>query len=195
MPSRIPPMETADSDPGPKPPQRVFFALRPEASTAARLHGAACREALRRGGRVMTEDSLHLTLAFLGEIDEAAVDAARRAADGLSLPAFVWTVDRLDYWPHNRILWAGASAPATPLLALGEALRIALAAAGLAVDPRPFAPHVTLLRNCPGADGQILADPIPWTAREFHLLQTASGESGRYRSLARWPLRGGGRGG
>ena len=129
------------------PPARVFFALWPDLALVAALHDAALACAARCGGRVMQRDTLHLTLAFLGDVPPDRLDALRTIGDGVRAPATEITLDRLGYWPHNRIVWAGASKMSEALVQLVQRLGEALGAAGFRTERRPFAPHVTLLRN------------------------------------------------
>jgi 2'-5' RNA ligase len=166
---------------------RVFFAVWPDAA-AAEAMAAAGRDARKTsGGRPMRPETLHLTLAFLGEqpaerLAEAMAVAATRAA-----APFTLTLDRLGYWQHNRILWAGGDCP--PLAALADGLGAALRAAGFRLDARPFAIHATLLRDarCPAPPA--LAAPIAWPVSEFVLVESRLSAAGAdYRVIGRWPL-------
>lgn len=171
---------------------RVFFAVWPD-ETAARALAAVGREAHRScGGRPMRRDTLHLTLAFLGEQPEARIAEARAVADAVAAVAaqpFTLAIDRLGYWQHNRILWAGGDC--LPLAALADVLGAGLRAAGFTLDERPFAAHATLLRNarCPAVPA--LAAPIAWRVAEFVLVESRlSAEGADYHVIGRWPLAG-----
>lgn len=168
---------------------RVFFAVWPDESAAQALAAAGREAYLACGGRPMRRDSLHLTLAFLGEQPEARIAEARAVADAVAAEPFTLTIDRLGYWRHNRILWAGGDCP--PLVALADALGACLRAAGFVLDERPFAAHATLLRNarCPAVPA--LATPIAWPVTEFVLVESRlSAEGADYRAIGRWPLAG-----
>lgn len=135
----------------------------------------------------MARDSLHLTLAFLGEVSLEQAAAARVAADGLRQPGFELCLDRLGYWRHNHILWAGGDCP--PLVTLAGRLQQALGRAGFQMEERPFATHLTLLRNARCASPPDLVEPVRWPVREF-LLVASDPTSGRaaYRAVHRWAL-------
>ena len=143
----------------------------------------------------MQRDTLHLTLAFLGDVPPDRLDALRTIGDGVRAPATEITLDRLGYWPHNRIVWAGASKTSEALAQLVQRLGEALGAAGFRTERRPFAPHVTLLRNVEswrdgtGLDGMPTLAPLTWRVDRFVLAcsQTA-GNGAAYRPLAEWPL-------
>lgn len=168
---------------------RLFFAVWPDAPAAQALHETA-REAQRTcGGRLMRRETLHLTLAFLGEIPAARlVDATAVAAD-IRFDAFTLTLDRLDYWKHNRILWAGGES--APLAALANRLGDGLRAAGFRLEARPFVAHLTLLRDARCESVPPLAASIAWPVSEFTLVESVLTDKGsRYEIVGRWPARG-----
>lgn len=138
----------------------------------------------------MRRETLHVTLAFLGEVPESAIDAAESAAGSLVGKSFDLRLDHLAYWKHNRILWAGCSNLPPALAALADGLARALRADGFHLDERPFAAHVTLLRDarCP-PELPALAGPLQWHVGEFALVESRPSSAGpHYEPLRRWPL-------
>jgi len=171
---------------------RVFFALWPAADLAASLHRRAEALAAHCGGRPMTEDTLHLTLAFLGSITRPQLAAAMAIADDVRQERFTLSVDRLDYWNHNQILWAGCP-PEPRLMSLAETLQSRLRQAGFTLPPQAFAPHITLLRHCPQRGDKLLPQPLEksmaWAVEEFLLVESRPQEGrAHYTPLARWSL-------
>ncbi|HEY3432943.1 MAG TPA: RNA 2',3'-cyclic phosphodiesterase [Rhodocyclaceae bacterium] len=169
--------------------RRIFFALWPDVSVAEALHQTADTCARLEGGRPMDKDSLHITLAFLGHITDSRIEEARMVAGRIRQRAFDLEVDKVDYWPHNHILWAGCSRPPPALLNLAEVLQTQLRTAGFKVEPRQFTPHVTLLRNCPQGTSAPLPQALLWKAREFVMVESRP-EAGaaRYTQIGRWSL-------
>ncbi|HEY8496702.1 MAG TPA: RNA 2',3'-cyclic phosphodiesterase [Limnochordales bacterium] len=95
--------------------------------------------------------NLHITLAFLGELERAAVarveDAVVQACAGhrpftLGFNGFGVFPD----WRAPRVLWIGADQGAEELTALARSVCGALRAAGLSIDDRPYRPHLTVGR-------------------------------------------------
>lgn len=167
---------------------RVFFAVWPDEAAAKTLHRVA-REARRAcGGRLMKEESLHLTLAFLGALPSEQVDEARRVADTIAAAPFDVSLDHVAYWRHNRILWAGGEIP--PLAALAGSLTQGLRAEGFQLDTRPFVAHMTLLRDAGCDEAPAQPAPVVWRASEFVLAESRTSPEGSYYEIVgRWPLR------
>ena len=168
---------------------RLFFALWLPPACSGVLHAMAGAMVGRSGGRLMREDSLHLTLAFLGDIAEKRLPALTELADGLNLPRVPVRLDRLGFWAHNHILFAGSTAPAPALVALADSLQETLKDAGFLAETRAFVPHVTMLRKLlhPGK-----LPPLPaqeWEAEEIALVRSWRSDRGAaYETVARWPL-------
>ena len=138
----------------------------------------------------MRRENLHVTLAFLGNIPADRLAVAEAAADAIAVPAFDVELDRVGWWKHNRIVWAGCTTAPARLTELAVRLGAGLRAAGFALDERPFAVHATLLRNARCAAPETrLAPPVAWRAGEFVLAESVAGADGsRYAVRRRWPL-------
>lgn len=99
------------------------------------------------GGRWLEPDDLHLTLRFIGDVDnEQATEFADRL-ETIDVDAFELRLSGIGVFGGNepRSLWTGVEQSA-PLEALARANDRAARAAGLPPDGRAFRPHVTLAR-------------------------------------------------
>lgn len=183
----------APAEPSPDgPTARVFFAFWPGPEIAGRLHAIAGRCAETCGGRVMRRETLHLTLVFVGAVPESRLPELAAIAGGLAAPAVDLVIDRFDYWPHNRIVWAGGT-PAPSLTALSAGLSARLREAGFPVERGAFVPHVTLLRNARCTADRLAATTaglaLTWPLRELLLVRSCLGPEGAtYEPVGRWPL-------
>lgn len=168
-----------------------FFALWPDRAVRRRLASAAARVPLGEGGAVyrIRPERLHLTLAWLGEIDSVRVDAARRAGDEVEACAFLLQLDRLGHFPGPNAQWLGCTRMAPALARLKAELDRALLGYGLPVASEPFVPHVTVQRNV-RVPCEVPAETLAWPVTEFALLRSArsGGRADGYRVVARWPL-------
>ncbi|MBS1139711.1 MAG: 2,5 ligase [Proteobacteria bacterium] len=153
---------------------------------ADRLAEIAGNAAASFGGRATRRNTIHLTLAFLGEVPESRLPELCVVADGIKAPSFSMVLDRLGYWHHNRLLWAGSQGPVTTLGELVRQLRNALANSGFLVDAekKGFVPHVTLVRKIPASTEPRENQPFPsfesltWRADRFVLVRSRLSSSG-----------------
>ena len=182
------------STPESAPVRRLFFALWPPIEVARRLRQLQETVLAPVPGRRITLERLHLTLRFVGPVDEAVAACLQRAAETVRVPPFVLQIDRLGAFPRAKVVWAGSAVPPPELLALATALERACQGCGLPAETRDFAPHLTLLRKAhrrlPRADTPI--EPIAWPVSDFVLAASETHPDGAvYRVLSRWPLRAG----
>ena len=178
---------------------RVFFALWPDDDCADQLHRVANSLAAGWGGRVMKRSTLHLTLAFVGDVREdrlaellSLAGEARIAVNSIE-PAPL-ELNRLGYWRHNHILWAGTDRVPGMLEALADRLTGELSARGYSVPVQAFSPHVTLIRklDVPPETSSLDAlkcSPVRWLYRDFVLLRSHRSRVGAdYEILGTWSL-------
>jgi 2'-5' RNA ligase len=172
--------------------RRVFFALWPDAATAATLSGWARRAHAAFGGRVMRPETLHLTLAFLGMVPLDRIADLTALLDEASLIGGPLRLDRYGRFHGPRIVWAGPSATPPWLDALHGWLWRALARRGCARPDESFRPHVSLLRRAAPGDLDALSapEPLDWTPRRCVLAASAPSPAGSfYEILAERELR------
>jgi 2'-5' RNA ligase len=179
--------------PGARPEQaRVFFALWPPPESARQLADVADSFATRSGGRATSQENIHLTLAFIGDVPVERLADLERAAREMRGEAFALTLDRFGIWRHNRIFWAGCSVLPPALAELSAGLGTALQVAGFAVADarRTFTPHVTLARKMVALDADLPeCEPVAWNNRQFVLVRsTLSADASSYRTIAEFPL-------
>ena len=166
---------------------RLFFALWPDDEVRARLERWSRELHALCGGRTTRPENLHVTLAFLGSVEETQVAEVERAAGEVAPKAVSLVLDQPGYWKHNRIAWAGASVVPPELEALVSELRGALAKSRIGFDAKPFVSHVTLLRDArePRAIPELA--PIEWRLEGFALVQSVSLPQGsRYEIRKSW---------
>lgn len=174
---------------------RLFFALWPSPHAAESLAGIARDCALRFGGRPTRAETVHMTLAFLGEQPDARFSDIVAAASSVAFAPFDLKLDRLGAWRHNRVLWAGCREAPETLSSLTAGLHAALAQAEVRFDAesRPFNPHVTLLRSLPASAFPVLPPsltPRVWRCERFVLVASQGLPDGAgYRQLATFPAR------
>jgi 2'-5' RNA ligase len=168
---------------------RLFFAAWPPPRTALGLRRWAEEAARETRGKVARAETIHLTLAFLGEIDESAIsiiEGIGRTAVGKahSLP-----IEQARYWKHNRIVWVGPNETPAPLAELVVNLKSLLLAENFALEQRAFEAHVTLIRKAHAPRALPALPALDWPVEEFVLVRsTLSNEGSSYAVLERFRL-------
>ncbi len=183
---------------------RLFLAL--ELGAAARTRAAGIAAALREqpGGRDVRwvrEESLHVTLRFLGSVHPARVEDLAREV-GLAtrgIAPFSLSLARALLFPSPRRprVVAIALAPESELAALAAGVERGAVAAGFPAEARPFRPHLTLGRArdqrrfdlAVDVTASVTAPGEAWDVMETVLFRSDLAPSGaRYTPLARVPL-------
>ena len=132
---------------------RCFVAIELEPA----LHGALARllaESCSRDREVRwcTPNQLHLTLKFLGEIEDTLLPRICEVVGAISASASVFHVrlTRLGCFPSPRaprVMWCGVDDPASGCRRWVEAADPRFAELGIPREERTFTPHITLGRS------------------------------------------------
>jgi len=133
---------------------RLFAAVVPPPEAVAHLDDFLEVRRDAAAFRWASSDQLHLTLAFLAEVEERRLDdlAERLARAAAKRTAFETRIAGGGAFPNvgrARVLWAGLEldeAGRTELDRLATGCRAAAGRAGVAVDGQRFKPHVTIAR-------------------------------------------------
>lgn len=108
------------------------------------------------GARWVEQESYHLTLRFLGDIDEQTAAEVVSLLDGVSAPAFILRLKGVDSFggakPHSIHVGVAESPALRRLQAAHERV---CQLAGLAPEQRKFTPHVTLARMRQANAGEV----------------------------------------
>ncbi len=131
---------------------RIFVALEMNNALQSHLAGIIRQvvEALP-GIRWVDASSIHLTLAFLGELTDEQVTEVIQATEMAAQQAlpFSYRLSRLGTFgsPRSpRVIWMGIEEASGFLAAIHRILNQQLQRRGFEVETRPFAPHLTLAR-------------------------------------------------
>lgn len=167
---------------------RLFFALWPDETTRNALAEAAASLRLR-DGRAVRPENLHLTLQFLGQVDEAAAKALCADPPRPAVAPFELQLGDAGWWRGSRVAWLAPLDTPPALERLAAGLGEALAARGFAIETQPFRAHVTVARQCRRAPRVTGGVDVRWKIAEFALVSSVTDPAGaRYRVLETWPL-------
>jgi 2'-5' RNA ligase len=134
--------------------RRLFIAMPFPGEVVSALH--AIQQGIR-GARWVPEGQMHLTLRFLGDVEEECLEPLQEQLAAIRLDPFPLAVAGTGCFPPRgraRVLWAGL-APSPPLQELSRLVEAGVGAAGLPAEIRPFSPHVTLARLADADPGEV----------------------------------------
>ncbi|MEM0441034.1 MAG: RNA 2',3'-cyclic phosphodiesterase [Candidatus Caldarchaeum sp.] len=128
-------------------------------------------ELLRTGGaglKPVERENLHITLLFLGEIDENAVALASEALNSIELKPFEVEFNGAGYFPGGgriNVIWVGVKTGAEELKTIHTFLKRNLSR--LRLEDEKFVPHLTVCR-------------VKFIQNKNSLLQTISKNADKY---------------
>ena len=158
--------------------ERVFFALWPDDALRGALHTLAQRWQAHCGGRVTRRENLHLTLVFIGNVDQQQLAVLSDLAARQIVQPFDFELGAGGYFKRNRIVSAQPAAAPAALREIVSGLEHALRASGVPFDARPHVPHVTLLRDAERAPVPLIELPLTWRVEASSLVRSQPGATG-----------------
>jgi 2'-5' RNA ligase len=141
-----------------------------------------------QGARWVAKEQLHLTLSFIGDVDDLTLQYIRTALKEVVSPAFPLNLCGIGHFPpgkYPRVLWVGLTA-CKELLDLQHLVESALRKVGIPPEERRFSPHITIarLKETPAKrvlaleeEHKSFASPS-FTVSEFHLYSSTLSRNG-----------------
>lgn len=129
---------------------RLFVALNIPSEIKDNLLNTCRRLAVHPGKfRWEKADKIHLTLKFIGEVEDKLVDSIKTELDFVeNYHSFNFSVSKFDFFFRNgepRILWAGLKTDG-PIENLVDEINNRLEKFSIPAERRKFKPHLTMLR-------------------------------------------------
>lgn len=183
--------------------QRLFVGLALDDATraqiAARLPLGPRGESSAPGLRWLPPDNWHLTLQFLGRVEDAAVAGVHTACEQAAAGAAPFAIELRGAGAfasprRARVVWIGVGAGHEQVAALAERLYARTERLGFAREQREFRSHLTVARlKTPASVAALLATlHVPAVAMrvgEITLYRSqVSSRGAEYEALARVPL-------
>jgi 2'-5' RNA ligase len=133
--------------------RRVFFAFWPSVPLCRQLAASAAPVLERIEGRRLSAEDWHVTVCFIGSVNDALLTTLQASAAALTADPFSLRFDRVEYWSEARVIAATAPEVPASAAALASALFAMARSLGLAPDEKPLRPHLTLMRG---------VNPLAW---------------------------------
>lgn len=161
---------------------RTFVAVRPPAAAVDHLRAVL-------PSWPSATDRWHVTLAFLGEVEDAGRLGPALSAVCAGHPPLELRLAGSGAFGRGGPVWVGVEGDRAGLTALAGAVARACREAGVAVERRPYRPHLTVGRRG-RPDPASLADYAGpwWTATQAELVASRLGPPVEHRVLERFAL-------
>jgi len=168
-------------------PIRAFIAIELPSQIMAALSQLQDKLKTSKSGSVKWVDpeGIHLTLKFLGNVDEAEIPALNRALSEAvkGIAPFYLELGEPGAFPSSqapRVVWVGVGGEIEPLLTLHNNIDRVLTPLGFPPEKRAFSPHLTL--------GRVREETLPGERRRLGenvaLLKTGAKSSFKVESLS-----------
>jgi 2'-5' RNA ligase len=166
---------------------RLFVALWPDQALRTRMSSERDAWLWPSGAEPVADAKLHLTLHFVGTFPRARIAALEGALAALRIAPTTLRASGREVWRGGIavLLFSADAALSTLHAAIGEVL----AGFAVALDLRPFSPHVTLARRARGAAPPAARVDFEWDPSGFALVESLRGG---YRVLSTFGDAGGG---
>lgn len=148
--------------------------------------------------RWQSDEQLHLTLRFIGEVERPLAEDIAAALDTIRFPPFTVRLDGLGSFDHRGggSIWAGVD-PRDQVTRLAAKVERACQFAGLEPEHRAYRPHITIARWSGARSREVrafLADRTiaspPFAVDSFALYRSHLSRHGaRYERVASYGLR------
>ena len=168
---------------------RTFFSIAPDQKTAISINkwSELCWPAL---GRRIPLQNYHMTVAFLGETDETALEGIAQMMEPFSHRAFDVVLDEVSYWAGSDVLVIAPSKLPDELETLNKKCRKVANRIGAKGGAKNYQPHLTLARKLVSPPSAALIEPnFSFTVSSLELWSSIRRSDGAvYSTLGEWGL-------
>lgn len=170
--------------------KRLFLGISPDSSQVEQL--TKLQQAMPFGRPVKTAN-LHMTLFFVGTIDEMTAQRLVSASDNLRWPKFEVTLDDLRFWRRPKVICLAGKVKDIKLSHIINNIYQIVADLGLEIPKFGFTPHITLLRKAKSLPNRLsqasAANSITLRPSCINLYQSISVDNGvEYHIIKSWQL-------
>jgi len=164
---------------------RLFYAIWPDDHTREKL--ASISRNLNVG-KVIPPENLHLTLLFLGDIQDELAMAILSGTDTIQCPKFRLKLSRFGSFKRSGVFWLAPDNIPGELITLVNNLSELAVMNNIAVEDRPYRPHMTLARKIK-TQIHLESQDFAMQVSKFSLVESKTLPQGaKYSVLKTWPL-------
>jgi len=113
--------------------------------------------------KLVEKENIHITMKFLGDVDERLLEQVKNAVSELSFEPFRMELVGVGAFPNlrrPRVIWAGMTSGAEETKRIYDDLETGLEGVGFRRERRRFSPHVTIARVRSGRNRDRLVEEV-----------------------------------
>jgi 2'-5' RNA ligase len=158
--------------------KRVFFALWPDHRQRDRLRDVINSVAKDIEGRATDRRNWHITLAYVGDIDEVLIPKLLQQAAAIQVAPFQLGFDRLEFWARAKVACLVSPTIPPELQTLVADLNAVLMDVGVVQEDLTYRPHLTVSRGARAFTTERLSPRATTEWSSFELIESISGPGG-----------------
>ena len=158
--------------------KRLFFALWPDNRQRDQLRDVINSVAKTVEGRAVDRRNWHVTLPFIGQLDEQQIPDLQALASQIQVEPFRLVFDRLEFWARPKVACLAAATVPPELDNLVASLNDVLQLVGVTPEDRAYRPHITVSRNARSFTTERLTQRATTQWSGFELMESVSGAGG-----------------
>ena len=158
--------------------KRLFFALWPDNRQRDQLRDVINSVAKTVEGRAVERRNWHVTLPFIGQLDEQQIPDLQALASQIQVEPFRLVFDRLEFWARPKVACLAAATVPPELDNLVASLNDVLKLVGVTPEDRAYRPHITVSRNARSFTTERLTQRATTQWSGFELMESVSGGGG-----------------
>lgn len=158
--------------------KRLFFALWPDNRQRDQLRDVINSVAKTVEGRAVDRRNWHVTLPFIGQLDEQQIPDLQALASQIQVEPFRLVFDRLEFWARPKVACLAAATVPPELDNLVASLNDVLQLVGVTPEDRAYRPHITVSRNARSFTTERLTQRATTQWSGFELMESVSGGGG-----------------
>ena len=158
--------------------RRLFFALWPDDRQRDRLRDVINSVVKTVEGRAVDRRSWHITLPFIGDVEERHIPDIQALAAQVEVEPFRLVFDRLEHWVRPKVACLAVATVPSELTELMSSLNDVLTLVGVTPNDRTYRPHITVTRNARTFPTERLTQRVITEWSGFELMESVSAPGG-----------------
>ena len=167
--------------------KRLFLGLEIPLEVTEAINEWRAHQLHQVDGRAIPKQNFHITLAFLGQVNQSQFESLLNGCAKIEAPAFDLILNQLGWFTRPQILWLGPDKVPEPLVHLATECQWLARTLDLNFET-DYRPHLSLYRKATGIP-KIEVPEFSMTLTRFHLYESLQVDGQvQYPILHSWPL-------